>query len=262
MLRAFSILHAVAIVLLLPGASATAIGAVKLDNYTFDKMIKVPGLSILVKFDQSYAYGEKEDAFKELCKLGYSVPNFLIAEVPVQEYGDKENDDLRERYNLKKEDFPIFFLFKDSKEPIKYAGLVDPNSKKPANWDDDEDGAWEPPMLTGVTTEALNMWLRTNGIKMPSIGTIAELDEVAQRVMKDGLKDTDLEEANKLANGDYKNDKKAQIYVKIMEKIKEKGKEYVDKESARVTKIMAGKITPEKEAEMKEKLNILKVFRE
>ena len=73
----------------------------------------------LLRFDSSYAYGEKEDEFKILCKH-VGKPEWLspmaagppsaelhdrrgmvegkplrFLEVPVQEYGDKENDDLR-----------------------------------------------------------------------------------------------------------------------------------------------------------------------
>ena len=43
----------------------------------------------LVKVDKSHAYGEKEDAFKELCKLAHPVKDLLIGEIPVTEYGDK-----------------------------------------------------------------------------------------------------------------------------------------------------------------------------
>merc|ERR1712087_542658 len=103
------------------------------------------------KFDQSYAYGEKEDEYKTLCKLAHSVQNFFIAEVPVQEYGDKENDDLRERFGLKKDDFPVYFLFNQAnKEGLKYTG--------------------------SIKADAITSWLRRNQIKMPSVGTIQELD--------------------------------------------------------------------------------------
>merc|ERR1711988_668960 len=107
------------------GAVGTAQGALKLDNYTLDKVLGIPDTTVLVKFDKSYAYGEKEDEFKVLCRLAYSVPNFLIGEVPVQEYGDKENDDLRERFKLKKDDFPVYFLFNEAnKEGLKYSAAI------------------------------------------------------------------------------------------------------------------------------------------
>merc|ERR1719453_988477 len=121
---------------------AAAQGALKLDNYTFDKVLAVPGHSFFVKFDQSYAYGEKEDEFKALCKVSYTAKNFLVAEVPVQEYGDKENDDLRERFKISKDDFPAYLLFKPGdKEGDRYSG--------------------------DVKADMISSWLRKSKIRMP-----------------------------------------------------------------------------------------------
>mmetsp|Transcript_28283 Transcript_28283/g.75012 ORF Transcript_28283/g.75012 Transcript_28283/m.75012 type:complete len:252 (+) Transcript_28283:75-830(+) len=218
-----------------PGAEATALGALKLDNYTFDKILAIPGHTYFVKFDQSYAYGEKEDSFKELCKLAYTVPKFFIAEVPVQEYGDKDNDDLREKFKLSKDDFPAYFLFNEgNKEGLRYSGAI--------------------------TVADLSAWLRKNQIKMPFHGTIGELDDVAKKFLQGGHADEHLDEAKKLAEGTYSTDRKASMYVKIMQKIKEKGAEYPATEMARVTKILEGKVTPEKAAEMNDKMKILSVF--
>merc|ERR1712110_582895 len=119
-------------------------------------MIALPDTTILVKFDQSYAYGEKEDEFKSLCRLAHDVPDFFVAEVPVQEYGEKDNDDLRERFKLKKEDFPAYFLFSQKNtEGLRYSG--------------------------SIKAATIASWLRRNKISMPSIGTIADLDEIAQK---------------------------------------------------------------------------------
>ena len=41
-----------------------------------------------------------------------SVGDVLIASVGVQEYGEKLNEDLRERFSVKAEDYPVFKLFK------------------------------------------------------------------------------------------------------------------------------------------------------
>lgn len=197
---------------------------------------------------------------KELCKLAYPVKDFLIGEIPVQEYGDKENSDLQEKFGVKTDDFPVFFLIKGAFESrVKFEGFADPRAQKPSTWDDEEDGKWEAPMLNDVTSENLNLWLRRNGVKMPSIGTISELDDIVKSFMKD-KKDSDVEAAKKLAEGEFKNDKKAPIYVKTMQKIKEKGADYVQTELTRVRKILSGKITPEKAAELNEKVKILNVF--
>merc|ERR1712217_841801 len=126
--------------------------------------------SFVVKFDNSYAYGEKEDEFKTLCKLVYEVPNLMVAEVPVQEYGDKENDDLRERFKLTKDDFPAYFLFNEAnKEGLRYSGAI-----KAAD---------------------MAAWLRRQKVAAPAIGTIAEPDEIAKAFLKDGFADAQVEAA-------------------------------------------------------------------
>lgn len=217
-------------------ADATAMGALKMDNYTFDKVIGIPGHTVLAKFDQSYPYGEKEDQFKELTKLAHGVPQFFIGEVPVQEYGDKENDDLREKFGLKKDDFPVYILFKGPENKETYDGKI--------------------------TAEEIGAWLRRKGVRMPSVGTITEMDEIVKKFLKGGMAPAEIEAVKKLADGDFKNDKKAPMYVKIMEKIKEKGVEYIKTETARVEKIMGGKLTPEKKTELSDKMKILNVFGE
>merc|ERR1719362_1155430 len=157
---------------------------------------------------------------------------------------------MQERFGVKNDDMPVFFLFKGAEDAgTKYAGFADPSAKKPATWDDAEDGEWEPPMIKDITTDNLILWLRTNGVKMPSIGTIAELDEIAAQFMKEP-KQTVLDEAKKLAEGDHKNDKKAPVYVKIMQKVLEKGAGYIQAELERVKKLIAGKVTPEKKDEL------------
>mmetsp|Transcript_49595 Transcript_49595/g.95768 ORF Transcript_49595/g.95768 Transcript_49595/m.95768 type:complete len:242 (-) Transcript_49595:71-796(-) len=229
-----ALICAVAGFLLVDLVEGTAQGALKLDNYTFDKVVSTPHHSLLVKFDTSYAYGDKEDEFKKLCPLAYTVPKFFIAEVPVQEYGDKDNDDLRERFGLKKDDFPVYFLFNQANSKgLKYTGQI--------------------------KADDIASWLRRNQIRMPSIGTIAELDEIAKKFLKD-LGDDHVKDAKLLVGGQYSSDKKAGLYVKIMQKIKEKGEGYVEDELKRVGKIMSGNLTPEKKAELSDKLRILGVF--
>merc|ERR1712093_301355 len=176
--------------------------------------------------------GEKEDEFKVLCKISHKVDKFLMAEVPVQEYGDKENDDLREKFSLKKDDFPAYFLFNEAnKDGLRYSG--------------------------NVKADDMAAWLRRQKISMPSIGTIAELDEVAKAFLKDGLADSHIGAAKKIVEDSYKSDRKAQMYLKIMDKIKAKGEAYVADETKRVGKILEGKLAPEKKEELSDKIRVL-----
>eukprot|EP00927_Polykrikos_kofoidii_P073645 TRINITY_DN69666_c0_g1_i1.p1 TRINITY_DN69666_c0_g1~~TRINITY_DN69666_c0_g1_i1.p1 ORF type:complete len:264 (+),score=60.72 TRINITY_DN69666_c0_g1_i1:69-794(+) len=217
-------------------SQAYAMGALKLDNYTLDKFINLPGYSILVQFDTGYAWGEKVDEFKKLSKAASPVPRFLVAEVPVMEYGDKENDDLRERFKLTKADFPAFFLFDEAhKAGLRYEGRVD--------------------------AADISGWLRRNKVLMPGVGTISEFDDLAERFVNGGLGDATLATAKELAETTFKTDANAAAYVKIMEKMQEKGVDYPETEIKRITQVLAGNVGTTKKEELNGKLRILHVFK-
>ena len=43
----------------------------------------------------------------------------------ISEYGEKENDQLRERFNINKEDFPVYKLFKQNEAtPVDFKGEI------------------------------------------------------------------------------------------------------------------------------------------
>jgi len=208
-------------------------GCLKLDSITMDKMLAVPGQSYFVKIDEPYAYGEKADAFRTICQLAYAVPNFFAAEVPVQRFNQKENDDVREKFNLTLQDFPAFFLFVEgANDATRYVDAV----------------------------QAANMikWLRSHGISMPSIDSIDELDDIVNEFLKDASA-RHVERARELEQK-YRNDAKAPMYTKIMEKSLAQGPKYAADEIVRVMKILEGKVHPQKRAELSDKLKVLKVF--
>jgi len=205
-----------------------------LDNLTFDKALAMPGYRFLVKFDKSFAYGEKEDEFKTLCKFGHLLPSFFIAEVPVQEHGDKQNNDLRERFQLEFSDFPAYYLFSEAlKDGLRYTGEV--------------------------KAEDIADWLRRSSIKFPAIGTIAALDDLAKQWLKSGRSDELFEKAKTLAEQEHTADPKAKVYIKTMDKIKAKGVEHVEAEIARVNRL-AETASEHKKAQFKDKIQILNVF--
>merc|ERR1712151_371393 len=105
--------------------------------------------------------------FKVLCDLAYEVPNFVVGEVKVQEDEDDGNDDLRKRYGLNIDDFPAYLLFKDAGSPARFRG--------------------------NESTADLSTWLRGHGVKIQAVGTIAELDAIAARLVANGaLTDADV----------------------------------------------------------------------
>ena len=65
----------------------------------------------LVKFDVAYPYGDKHEEFAKFSKAAAEDENLFVAEVGIKDYGDKDNADLAERFNVKKEDYPVVILF-------------------------------------------------------------------------------------------------------------------------------------------------------
>lgn len=114
-------------------------GTVTVDKFTFDKVVKNFDV-VLAKFDDKYrmyyifkniflfmyiflAYGEKQDSFKKFAESVGNTKKLLLAEVPITDYGDKENQELAQEYGVKKEDYPVYKLFiKGKSKAIDYKG--------------------------------------------------------------------------------------------------------------------------------------------
>lgn len=70
---------------------------VQLSDYTFDKILnKFP--VTMVKFDVAFPYGDKHEAFAAVAKDMVNLDDALAAEVPVKDYGEKDNEELAKRY--------------------------------------------------------------------------------------------------------------------------------------------------------------------
>ena len=75
-----------------------------------------------VKFDVAFPYGEKHEEFAKVAAGTKDSSDILVAHVGVKDFGNKDNADLAERFNIKKEDFPALLLFLHGKtEPLKFA---------------------------------------------------------------------------------------------------------------------------------------------
>ncbi|XP_069136386.1 endoplasmic reticulum resident protein 29-like [Argopecten irradians] len=216
-------------------------GSVQLNSGVFEKILK-KHKAVLVKFDETYPYGEKQDAFKEVAEATLSQDEVLVAEVQVQDYGDKENADLAERFGVTKEDFPVYFLFLsgDAENPKKFLG-------NPKNADDvkkfliRESGLWLGlPSCLEEYDKRVQEFLKASAEKRAEI--LASTEEAA-------AKETD--ESKK---------KSADIYVKTMKKVVEKGTDFIDSEVTRVEKLKDGKVSDKKKEQLNERLNILTSF--
>jgi endoplasmic reticulum protein 29 len=219
---------------------ATARGAIGLDTFTFDKIVD-GSRSVVVKFDKQYAYGDQEDAYKAFAKE-MAPSSILVAEVGVQDYGDKENDDLREKYGVKADDFPVFKIFKK--------------------------GGDSPSTFTGeVTNDNLKLWTKeVTGVWIGLEGTIEELDRIAVDLAKGTISFDDAVAKAKKSDSTFSNDatimKTALLYVRIFEKIKEKGTiTFAQDESKRVKGLLAGKNSDAKKKMLELRLRILASFK-
>ena len=230
--------------LLVSSASAhNCAGCTPLDTLAFDKVINAFPAS-LVKFDVAYPYGDDHEEFAKVAKDAATVDRLFIGEVGIKDYGEKDNEDLAARFEVKKEDYPAAILFirgeeEGTMEHIKFKGKF--------------------------TAEELKGFVRKNsGIYMPLVGCIEELDKLADELLAGkkeemGVVIKKAEEVWDQAKGE-KAQKRAEIYVKIMKKIEEVGEGFIEKEEARVAKILKGKVSKEKKEEMEERVNILKSF--
>jgi len=218
-------------------------GCTPLDTLAFDKVVNAFPAS-LVKFDVAYPYGDDHEEFAKVAKDAAAVDRLFIGEVGIKDYGEKDNEDLAARFEVKKEDYPAAILFIRGKE----------------------EGTMEHIKFKGkFTAEELKGFVRKNsGIYMPLVGCSEELDKLADELL--AAKKSEMGEVIKKAEAVWdqakgeKAQKRAEIYVKIMRKIEEVGEGFIAKEETRVKKILTGKVNKEKKEELEERVNILKSF--
>lgn len=173
-----------------------------------------------------------------------NTPDLLVAEIGVKDYGEKENEDLAQKYGVKKEDFPAVKLF------------LNGNLEKPIVFDDKD---FKVDNLKRFITQKTN-------VKFLLDDCLAEFDDIAIKFAeKSTTKDQQkklLEEAKKKEAALTKEaDKKsAKVYVKLMEKAVERGNIFFESENERVKNILSGKIADAKKSELQGRLNILNSF--
>lgn len=214
-------------------------GAIPLDSLTFDKVLEKFAVS-LVKFDISYPYGEKEDEYGKIAEATRHTPDLLVAEVGVQDYGDKDNADLAERYNVKKDDFPVLKLFvRGIAEPFTFQG--------------------------DFKSDNIKSFIKNHSaVRLVLDKCLQQFDDLASKFMGSnaGEQAKILKEAQATAEKIAKeSDKKsADVYVKMMQKVSERGAAFIASETERVKNIKSGKITDTKKTELQGRLNILQSF--
>ena len=216
-----------------------------------------------MKIDVAYPYGEKHEQFGKLSAALSSNPDILVAEVGVKDYGDKENVNIAERYNIVKEEYPVMLLFTEGKtEPIRYQVLNRKIVKQCININDmyliSVQGEFKLDMMQRFVSSTSGLW-----IGLP--GCLEVFDGLANRFVasknpsdrKEILRHSE-DEWDKVSLGSER--KSAEVYVKVMRKMLEKGDDFLQLELSRVDTLRKGKLAKEKKEEMDRRLNILQSF--
>ncbi|VVC36132.1 Hypothetical protein CINCED_3A024866 [Cinara cedri] len=174
-----------------------------------------------------------------------SIDELLVAEVPVKDYGDKDNEDLAIRYGLTKKDFPVVKLF--------VAGQPEPYTFTDEEFNQDK-------LQKFVSKHSKTIVY----IGLP--GTLEKFDQLAAEFAKEKLADQRKNILLKAENlwdsieGKQKQ-RSAEIYVKTMRKALEKGDEFFHTETVRINNVLKGSMTNEKKADLGIRLNVLESFK-
>lgn len=96
-------------------------GCLNLDEYNFEKII--PKFeAVLVKFDVAFPFGEKHDLFAKLAEEIVDNRNFVLANIGIKDYGEKDNEEFSKKFGINtKDDLPALRLFVQGEdEPFSF----------------------------------------------------------------------------------------------------------------------------------------------
>ena len=220
-------------------------GCTPLDELSFDKVI-AKFKATLVKFDTAFPYGDKHDEYAKVAVSLADINDVLVAEVGIKDYGEKDNEKLAKRFNVKKEDYPVVYLFAN-----------DNNGKLHEYRFGKSDEFSEANLKSFIKQQS--------GIYLPLPGCLEKFDAMAATLMTAstaGDKGKIMAKAEKALESASEAEKaKADIYIKIMRKVVKEGDRFPETEMTRVKKVMdGGKVSEEKKKLMNQRLNVLRSF--
>ncbi|XP_059620237.1 protein windbeutel [Phlebotomus argentipes] len=220
-------------------------GCVELDEITFDKLIRRFPVTV-VKFDVAYPYGNNHEAFSSFALDVADVDDLLVGLVGIKDYGEKDNAELGKLYKATEKDLPVIKLIKRD---------------DPRKWID-----YKPSALT-VSAEDLKAFVRDNSdLYIGLAGCLQEFDQLAGRFMDALAVDEksaqevlqDAQEEEKKFNGE---ENSGRMYIAIMQRILEKGAEFIASERERVKSLQGKKVSAGKKVLLEHRMNILAAFK-
>jgi len=221
-------------------ANGDCLGCVELDSLSFDKVVSKFKASV-VKFDVAYPYGEKHSQYGKLSEALAFNPDILVATAGVKDYGDQENIDLAQRYQITASDYPVVLLFlQGSPTPVRFQGEFTKDS------------------LQHFVYTSSGQW---TGLK----GCLKEFDELSKQIIstedvaeREKILRLAEKQLNQISTPEAKNS--GEFYIKLMRKFIDKGHDFVQSELSRVNSLRGKKMAKDKKEQMQERLNILQSF--
>lgn len=216
-----------------------------LNSGNFDEIVFKPKSHALVLFFAPWCGHCKSLAptFEKIATDYINEENVIIAKIDAT-----ENTVLAEKYKVHGYPHLVFFdaneKSKEDYEPVVY------------------DGGRSEEDFVEFLNEKCNTQRLVGGGLSEKAGRVSKLDDLVKKFVSTDSKEeiaNIIGEASKIAEGI--NDKYSKYYVKVMNKISEK-KDYIEKEIARLSKIMNGKnISAVKADDFAKRINILNVFK-
>jgi len=221
--------------------SGSCKGCVELDSLSFDKVVNNFKYSI-IKLDQMYPYGPKHEEYESFAKDAASQNDLAVGIVGVKDYGEKDNQDLADRFGFAYKDLPKIVLLRknDLENPIVFT---------------DEE----------FTSDSYRRFVRQNtDLYLGLAGCIQALDEMAANFV--GLSAEEqkkiLENADKLVKPyeGGKDEQMAKVYLSFMSRLADRGATFVDAEKQRLKKILNGSLSDAKKDDLRRRMNVLESF--
>ena len=185
-------------------------------------------------------HGDENEVFKKVVSTVVGKPelSILIGNVGVQEWGDKNNFDLAEKYKVSKSsEWPAYIFF-----PA--------NSKKGITYDEDK-----------KSKDAILRFLREQNVPVRLAGRLEQFDLLAQKFIANKDERAEILKHAEALEVEEKRKGSKKLYLDIMQKILDDGDSFVTKERKRLNKQLKDKdIKLEKKGQTEKRANILQAF--